>query len=173
MLVKSLRAVGGIFALMLISSVYSALRYPATSNNSTIIPLSETMLYFEPEMINIKPNESFTIKVNIKNLHEELWGFEVGLKFNIAILEYQGVEYPAWQFVSGKIGWLFWVATLSPQLEDQTLMTLTFKAKSEGETQLTFYTHKLATAKYIDRIYSYVGWPIEHITSVAVIVSNA
>ena len=59
--------------LMLISSVYSALRYSATSNNSTIIQPSETILYFEPEIINVKPDESFTIKVNIKNLHEELW----------------------------------------------------------------------------------------------------
>ena len=172
MLMKSLWSVGGIFALMLISSVYSALRYPATSNNSTIIQPSETILYFEPEIINVKPDESFTIKVNIKNLHEELWGFEVGLRFDMTMLEYKGVEYPVWQFVSGKIGWVFWVATLSPQIEDQTLITLTFKAKSEGETQLTFYTHKLATAEYVDRRHSYVGWPIEHITSVAVVISN-
>jgi hypothetical protein len=169
---KSLWFVGGIFALMLISSAYNAVRYPVTSNTSTPIPLSETILYFDPETITVKPDERFTIKVNIKNLRENLWGFEVGLKFNKSMLEFLGVEYPAWQFVSGKIGWLFWVATLSPQTEDQTLLTLTFKAKSAGETQLTFYTHKLATDRYIERIHSYVGWPIEHITTVAVVVSN-
>ncbi|MEM2702992.1 MAG: cohesin domain-containing protein [Candidatus Bathyarchaeia archaeon] len=131
------------------------------------------MLYFEPETVTVKPGECFTIKVNIKNLHEELWGFEVGLRFNRTVLEFQGVEYPAWQFFSGQIGWLFWVTTLSPQLEDQTLLTLTFKAKNEGETQLTFYVHKLATSKYIERIYSHVGWPIEHVTSIAVVISES
>lgn len=173
MLIKSLWFVGGIFVLMLASGAYSALRYPETSNDSISFPLSETILYFEPETITVKSGESFTIKVNIKNLHEELWGFEVGLQFNRTMLEFQGAEYPAWQFFSGQKGWLFWVTTLSPQLEDQTLLTLTFKAKSEGETQLTFYVHKLATSKYIERIYSHVGWPIEHVTSIAVVVSES
>ncbi|MEM2143967.1 MAG: cohesin domain-containing protein [Candidatus Jordarchaeaceae archaeon] len=173
MLMKSLGIVGGIVLLMLASSAYSALIYKPASGSSDVFPNVETTLYFEPERITVTPGESFTVKVKIENLQEDLWGFEVGLRFDKTVLEYIGVEYPAWQFVSGKIGWLFWVATLSPQSEDQTLLTLTFQAKGSGETELAFYSHKLATAEYVERISSSVGWPIEHVTSIAVVISES
>lgn len=173
MMMKSLEIVGGIVILMLTSSAYSALIYKPASGIDAVLPHVETTLYFEPEKIAVTPGESFTVKVKIVNLKEDLWGFEVGVRFDKTILEYIGVEYPTWQFVSGKIGWLFWVATLSPQSEDQTLLTLTFQAKSSGETELAFYSHKLATAKYIERINSSVGWPIEHVTSIAIVISES
>jgi len=173
MLMKGLGIVGGITILMLVSSVYSALVYPSVSGNNVVLPKMETALYFEPEKITVKPGESFTVKVKTKNLQEDLWGFEVGLRFDKTILKYIGVEYPSWQFVSGKIEWLFWVATLSPVSEDQTLLTLTFQATGSGGSELTFYSHKLATAEYIERIHSNVGWPIEHTASIAVVISES
>jgi hypothetical protein len=173
MLMKGLGIVSGIALLMLVSSVYSVILYSSASGNNVVFPKVETTLYFEPEEIIVRPEQSFTVKVKIENLEEDLWGFEVGLRFDKTVLEYIGVEYPSWQFVSGKIGWLFWVATLSPQSEDQTLLTLTFQAKSSGESELSFYSHKLATAEYVERISSSVGWPIEHVTSIAVVISES
>ena len=172
MLLKSLGIVGAIVVIMLISSAYTALRYPTVASSSIVLPKTETVLRFEPETISAKPGETFTIKVIIENLEEDLWGFEVGLKFDKTMLEYVGVEYPSWQFISGKIEWLFWVASVSPQSGDQTLLTLTFIMKKAGETELTFYSHKLATVEYIDRLHSHIGWPIEHVTSIAVVTSE-
>lgn len=164
---------GVVTVIMLLSSVYTAINYPnATSSERIVLPKTETALLFEPDIVSVKPGETFTIMVTIRNLDEELWGFEVGVKFDKTMLEYVGVEYPSWQFVSGKTGWLFWVASISPQQGNQTLLELTFKMKKTGITELTFYSHKLSTVRYIDRLNSYIGWPIEHVISIAVITSN-
>ena len=161
--------------LMLFSSVYTATQYPMHTNQSSSLLLgTETILRFEPKEISIRNGETFTIKVEIVNLKENLWGFEIGLKFDRTLIEYVGAKFPSWMFVSGKIGWLFWVAGITPQSEDQTLLNLTFRSKAPGETTLSFYAHKLATDKYIESIHSFVGWPIKHETSMAVVkISNS
>jgi hypothetical protein len=169
MLLKSL-GVAMIFyiALMLVSSAYSMTRYAALNQPTT--PPTITTLRFDPEQIIVQEGETFTINVRLTDLgEEELWGFEIGVKFDKNIVEYVGVELPSWRFVFGETESLFWVAGLTPQIGDQTLLALTFTSKGVGETTLSFYSHKLATVQYWDAPHDYVGWPITHEVATSVV----
>lgn len=154
-------------SLMLVSSIYCSFRYPPSSMATPFT--TATTLSFDPEETQVQVGENFTIHIKLTDLNEELWGFEVGVRFDNTILEYVGVELPSWRFVSGQKEWIFWVAGITPQTEDQTLLTLTFCGIGVGESTLDFYSHKLATVKYWDAPHDYIGWPITHKVSTAVV----
>lgn len=175
MSLKSLGQIGCFFiSLMFVSSVYGATLYHTyTLNQSTPPPTTITTLCFDPKEITVPVGEVFTIDIKLTSLEEELWGFEIGVRFDNALLEYVGVKLPYWRFVSGQTEWLFWVAGSTPQTGDQILLRLTFRSKGVGESTLDFYSHKLATLKDLSSPHVHnlrqVGWPITHEVSTAVV----
>jgi hypothetical protein len=160
-LLKGLVAAMAIYiALMLASSVYSFNAYSAL--NKATLPPTVATLQFSPSTLTVQKGETFTVNIKLTGSNEELWGFEIGVKYDKTLIDYVGVELPSWRFVWGQTESLFWVAGVKPQTGDQTLLTLTFRSKGIGESTLSFYSHKLATIKYWDAPHDYIGWPITH-----------
>ncbi len=168
MLLKGLGAAMAIYiAVMLASSVYSFNRYSALNQATT--PPTLTTIRFNPTTVTVPVGKTFTISIELTDLKEELWGFEIGVEYDKTLIEYVGAELPSWRFVWGQTESLFWVAGIEPQKGDQTLLTLTFKSKGVGESTLSFYSHKLATIKYWDAPHDYIGWPITHEVATSIV----
>ncbi|TET57825.1 hypothetical protein E3J51_02060 [Candidatus Bathyarchaeota archaeon] len=156
---KSVAAIGLFVVIMASVAIYSnnqpALADPVQPEEP------KCMIFFDPPKTDVKVGETFTVTVLIDDV-SNLWGYEIGLKFDRSVLEYVGAKSPYWKFVSGQTEYLFWVAGIKPQNGEVELMEFTFQGKSEGSSPLSFYVHKLATLKYHLAAEDYVGWPIPH-----------
>jgi len=157
---KSVTVLGLFMVLMASATVYSTYRR-ALADINTVLEEPECTLYFDPDQPDISIGEIFTVTVRVDDV-KNLWGYEVGLKFDRSVIEYVGAETPYWKFISGRIEHLFWVAGAEPQDGNVELLQFTFKGKAEGSSSLGFYVHKLATLEYRDAAKDFVGWPIAH-----------
>ena len=156
---KSVAALG-LFAVIMASAAIYSMHQPALAD--PVQPEEpECMIFFDPPKPEVKVGETFTVSVLIDDVNN-LWGYEIGLKFDRSVLEYVGAKSPYWKFVSGQIEYLFWVAGVEPQNGEVELMEFTFQGKGEGSSSLSFYVHKLATLEYQLAAKDYIGWPIPH-----------
>jgi|GEM_PF-4454265 len=156
---KSVAAIGLFVVIMASAAIYS-MHEPALAD--TVQPDEpKCMIFFDPPKPDVKVGETFTVTVLIDDV-SNLWGYEIGLKFDRSVLEYVGAKSPYWKFVSGQTEYLFWVAGIKPQNGEVELMEFTFQGKSEGSSSLSFYVHKLATLEYQLAAKDYVGWSIPH-----------
>lgn len=158
---KSVAVLGLFVVVMLSASAYTTYRSALAETNTQQDPAPTCTIYFDPSTVNVAAGETFTVNVLIDDVNN-LWGFEIGLKFDHSVMEYVGAKTPHWKFVSGRIEYLFWAAAIEPQNGNVQLMQFTFKAKAPGNSQLSLYVHKLATLKYWEAPKDYVGWPIPH-----------
>ena len=156
---KSVAALG-IFIVIMGSSIIYSMHQPALAD-SPEPEEPKCVIFFDPPKPNVNVGETFTVTVLVDDVNN-LWGYEIGLKFDRSVLEYVGASTPYWKFVSGKIEYLFWAAGIQPQNGQVELMEFTFQGKSEGSSSLSFYVHKLATLIYHQAPQDYVGWPIPH-----------
>jgi hypothetical protein len=157
---KSVTVLGLFMVLMASATVYSTYRR-ALADTNTVLEEPECTIYFDPDQPDISIGEIFTVTVKVDDV-KNLWGYEVGLKYDRSVIEYVGAKTPHWKFISGQIEHLFWVAGTEPRDGDVELLQFTFKGRSEGSSSLGFYVHKLATLKYLDAPKDFVGWPIAH-----------
>jgi hypothetical protein len=157
---KSVAALGLFVVLMASASVYSTYKR-ALADTNTQFDQPECTLYFDPDKPDIKVGEIFTVTLRVDDV-KNLWGYEVGLKFDRSVVAYVGAKTPHWKFISGQIEHLFWVAGTQPQDGNVELIQFTFEGKAEGSSSLGFYVHKLATLRYCEAPKDTVGWPIAH-----------
>lgn len=159
-------AVLGLFVLVMASASfytnYRSAQVKAEAESG--IPEPECTIYFYPDILEVGVGDTFSVTVLVDDV-KNLWGYEVGLKFNRAVVEYVGAKSPSWRFVSGRIEYIFWAAGAAPQHGNVELVEFTFKAKSEGASELSFYLHNLATLKYYQAAKDLAGWPIAHSVS--------
>jgi hypothetical protein len=156
---KSVAALG-LFAIIMVSAIIFTMNQPALAE--TVKSEEPTCtISFDPPKPDVAVGETFTVTVLVDDV-SNLWGYEIGLKFDRSIIEYVGARTPYWKFVTGQVEYLFWVAGVEPQSGQVELMEFTFQGKSEGSTSLGFYVHKLATLSYQKAPKDYVGWPIPH-----------
>lgn len=156
---KSVAALG-LFAVIMASAAIFTMNQPAFADPVKSEEPSCT-IFFNPPNPDVKVGEIFTVTVLVDNVNN-LWGYEIGLKFDRSVIEYVGAKVPHWKFITGQIEYLFWVAGVEPQNGQVELMEFTFQGKGEGSTSLSFYVHKLATLSYQQAPKDYVGWPIPH-----------
>ena len=157
---KSVAVLGLFVVIMTAAAVYTTHQSAYAESNSKI-EQPECTIYFDPETKKVAPGETFTVAVMVDDVNE-LWGYEIGIKFDRSVIEYAGVKLPYWRFVSGQIEYLFWVAGTSPQDGNVELLEFTFRGKAEGTSELSLYVHELATLRYWEAPKDYVGWPIAH-----------
>ena len=129
----------------------------------------ECTIYFDPGALEVKVGQTFTVTVLVDDV-KNLWGYEIGLRFNREVIEYIGAKNPYWRFISGQIEFLFWAAGATPKHGNVELIEFTFKAKSDGISDLGFYLHHLATLKYYEAAKDLAGWPIAHEVSEGLVV---
>ena len=156
-------AVLGLFVLVMTSaSLYTNIRSAQVKAElEPDVPEPECTIYFDPDILEVGIGDTFSVTVLVDDV-KNLWGYEVGLRFDRAVVEYVGARSPSWRFVSGSIEYLFWAAGTAPQQGNVELVEFTFKAKSEGASELSFYLHNLATLKYYQAAKDLAGWPIAH-----------
>ncbi len=156
---KSVAALG-LFAVIMASAAIFTMNQPALAD-SWKPEEPKCTIFFDPPQPEVKAGETFTVTVLVDDVNN-LWGYEIGLKFDRSVIEYVGAKTPHWKFVTGQIEYLFWVAGVEPQSGQVELMEFTFQGKDKGSTSLGFYVHKLATLSYQLAPKDYVGWPISH-----------
>lgn len=162
---KSVAVLALFVVIMATATVYSNYR-EALADTNTQPPEPECTIYFNPETPDVAVGETFTVTLMVDDVNN-LWGYEIGLRFDRSVIEYVGAKTPHWRFISGThpnpvMEHLFWVAGTNPQNGEVELMEFTFKAKAEGNSPLSLYVHKLATLKYWECAGAKVGWPITH-----------
>lgn len=159
---KSVAVLGVFVLLMAGAAIYSSNQRAFADTKVDFEP--ECRVYFDPELSEVKAGDIFSVYVLVDDV-KDLWGYEIGLKFDRSVIEYVGAKTPFWRFVSGRIEYIFWVAGVQPQNGRVELMEFAFKAKSEGSSSLGYYIHNLATIEYLEAASDYVGWPIPHMVS--------
>lgn len=158
----------GLFTVIMASSVAYTNHRRALAETDVGLEEPECTIYFDPETKDVAVGETFTVTVAVDDVNN-LWGYEIGLRFDRSVIEYVGARTPHWRFVGGQIEYLFWVAGAEPQNGEVELMKFTFKGKAEGSSLLSLYVHNLATLKYWDAPKDYVGWPIPHEASEGIV----
>lgn len=157
---KSVGVLGLFVIVMATATVYSTYQR-ALANTSVELDAPKCTVYFNPETKNVVVGETFTVDLMVDDVND-LWGYEIGIKFDHSVIEYVGAKPPHWTFVSGQIEYIFWVAGTNPQNGQVELTEFAFKGKKEGVSSLSLYVHELATLKYWEAPHDYVGWPIAH-----------
>ncbi len=158
---KSVAVLGLFIIAMVGSSAYTSYRSALADTADQVEPAPTCTVYFSPEAADTEVGETFTVTVLVDDV-KDLWGFEIGLKFDRSVVEYVGAKQPHWKFIGGQIEYLFWAAAIIPQQGEVELMEFTFRGKAEGSSPLSLYVHKLATLKYWEVPKDFVGWPIPH-----------
>jgi hypothetical protein len=164
-------AVVTIFAIMIVSASVYTMHKSAIAESHEAVEEPHCTVYFEPDMVNVAVGETFKVAVFVDDV-SNLYGFEIGLMFDSNVIKYVGSKNPQWKFIAGvhpRLEYLFWVAGITPQNGGVELMEFTFKAVGKGNTGLSLYVHKLATSKYWEVPHDYVGWPIPHLVSEAMV----
>ncbi len=164
-------AVVTVFAIIMVGASMYTMHRSALAEIHEAIEEPECTVYFEPDTVNVAVGETFTVTVSVDDV-SNLYGFEIGLRFDSNIIKYVGSEAPQWKFIAGvhpRLEHLFWVAGITPQNGGVELMEFTFEAVGEGNSGLSLYVHTLATSRYWEAPHDYVGWPIPHLVSEAVV----
>jgi len=136
---------------------------PHEAVDGSVVVEGITTLYIDPAEITVLVGQVFKVDVKLENVRN-LYGFAIGIGYDASCLEFVDWEFPPWNLISARTQEIMWLAGRYPKSGSLTLITLTFRAKHEGSSQIQIYHHQLATIIYYEPARDNVGWPITHTT---------